>query len=132
MDPSQDQKMGFNGRDIPNWPNSLDQKKGEGTSGPVPDGSSHGVWASCPLEQPARRNRWRKQVRLSIRPYLGNLPLIPLISSGDVVCQWLRTSEVMIAAWGSDDIALARDLSSESRHGPSDYAVRAGVSMTQW
>jgi hypothetical protein len=55
--------------------------------------------------------------------YLGHLPLIPLISTRNVVSQRLRSGKVMVAAGCGNDVPLAGDLTSESRYRASNCAV---------
>lgn len=54
---------------------------------------------------------------------LFDLPLVALISTGDVVGQRLRASKVVVAAGGGDDVALAGDLAGESGYRTGDCAV---------
>lgn len=51
---------------------------------------------------------------------LCDLPLVPLIRSGDVIGKRLRASKVVVAAGSSDDVALASDLSGEASNRAGD------------
>lgn len=42
---------------------------------------------------------------------------IPLIRSGDIVCQRLWTCKFVIGRWGCDDIAVTGDLAGEAGDG---------------
>lgn len=52
--------------------------------------------------------------------HLLHFPLIALVGSGHIVRQRLRAGEVMVAAGGGDNVALACDLAGESGHGAGD------------
>lgn len=45
---------------------------------------------------------------------LFDLPGIALVGAGNIVCQRLRAGEVMVGAWGGDNIALPGDLTGEA------------------
>lgn len=48
------------------------------------------------------------------KAYLFDLPGVALIGTRNIISQCFRTSEIMVRAWGSNNIALAGDLAGEA------------------
>lgn len=52
--------------------------------------------------------------------YLCDLPLVTLVRSGPVIGKGVRAGEVMVGAWGGDDVSVAGDEAGESGDGAGD------------
>lgn len=54
------------------------------------------------------------RARAGRRTCLFDLPGVSLVGAGNIVCQRLRAGEVMVRAWGGDNVALSGDLTGET------------------